>query len=42
VDRRTFLAGTGALVLAAPLTAEAEQANGSRAWRASWFAGRWI
>jgi putative tryptophan/tyrosine transport system substrate-binding protein len=28
IDRRTFLAGTGAVLLAAPLTAEAQQAGG--------------
>ena len=27
MDRRTFLAGTGAVLLAAPLAAEAEQAG---------------
>jgi hypothetical protein len=28
MDRRTFLAGTGAMILAAPLVAEAQQASG--------------
>jgi hypothetical protein len=27
IDRRTFLAGTGAVLLAAPLAAEAQQAG---------------
>ena len=35
IDRRTFLAGTGAVLLAAPLAAEAQQAG--KVWRIGWL-----
>jgi putative ABC transport system substrate-binding protein len=36
VDRRTFLAATGAVLLAAPLAAEAQQAG--KVYRVGWLA----
>jgi putative tryptophan/tyrosine transport system substrate-binding protein len=35
IDRRTFLAGTGAVLLAAPLAAEGQQAG--KVWRIGWL-----
>ena len=35
MDRRTFLAGTGAVLLAVPLAAEAQQAG--KVWRIGWL-----
>jgi len=37
IDRRTFLAGTGAVLLAAPLVAEAQR--GGKAWRIAVLGG---
>ena len=37
IDRRTFLAGTGAVLLAAPLAAEAQQT--AKVARIGWLAG---
>jgi len=37
IDRRTFLAGTGAVLLAAPLGAEAQQAG--KVWRIGYLQG---
>jgi putative ABC transport system substrate-binding protein len=38
IDRRTFLAGTGAVLLAAPLAAEGQQATPAHAQQVGWFA----
>src|SRR5262249_58639499 len=38
IDRRTFLAGTGAVLLAAPLAAEAQQATPAHAQKVGWLA----
>jgi hypothetical protein len=37
IDRRTFLAGTGAVLLAAPLATEAQQPG--KVWRIGFLAG---